>query len=304
VTLGRVRELARKRPEQEFFINRLYGAHLSPYFTVVCLRLGLSPDQVTLVGGTIGALGVALLFLPIGAWSVVAVVALQIGYILDFSDGQVARLTGRTSLAGAYLDWLTHFYIPVGAALATAASIAWSAGWYPYLVLGMLAALELGAFAFSCREHVLIALGRRDPALAATAAYHAALADDARPTDVLDAPAGPAAELTAAGISGRRHAPTWRSIVGELLIYPGAVHLLSVAVLVDLLLQVLGLVLPVPVSARGALVAAWAALLLVHAPIAIRRGHRVITAVETRAAARATAPGAAPTAAPASSDRA
>jgi phosphatidylglycerophosphate synthase len=290
MTLDRVRELARKRPEQEFFINRLYGAHLSPYFTVVCLRLGLSPDQVTLVGGAIGAVGVALLFLPVGAWSIVAILALQVGYILDFSDGQVARLTGRTSLAGAYLDWLTHFYIPVGAALATAASIAWSSGWFGYLVLGMLAALELGAFAFSCREHILVALGRQDPALAATAAYHAALADDARPADVLDAPAGPASGLSAAGISGRRHAPTWRSVIGELLIYPGAVHLLSVAVLVDLLLQVLGVVLPVPVSARGALVAAWAALLLVHAPIAIRRGHRVITAVEARAAGSGPAP--------------
>jgi phosphatidylglycerophosphate synthase len=150
VTLAAVQELARKRPEQEFLLNRLYGAHVSPWFTIVCLRLGLSPDQVTVLGAAAGALGVGLLFLPLGPWSVVAVVALQVGYILDFSDGQVARMTGRTSNAGAYLDWLTHFYVPVGAVLAMAASLAWSSGVFAYLVLGVLAALELAAFAYSC----------------------------------------------------------------------------------------------------------------------------------------------------------
>ena len=119
MSLADVRRLARKRPEQEFFLNRLYGAHVSPFFTVLCLRLGLTPDQVTIVGAAFGAAGIALLFLPLGWWSILGVLAIQVGYVLDFSDGQVARLTGRTSAAGSYLDWLTHFYIPVGAALAT-----------------------------------------------------------------------------------------------------------------------------------------------------------------------------------------
>lgn len=287
MTLSSVRDLARRRPEQEFFLNRLYGVHLSPYLTVVCLKLGLSPDQVTIVGGAFGAAGVALLLLPLGIWSVVAVVALQIGYLLDFSDGQVARLTGRASVAGGYLDWLTHFYVPVGAVLALAASVAWSTGAYVLLAVGILAALELAAFAFSCREHLLVAMARQDPSLSATAAYHAALADDARPADVLQAPDGPAQPLDTGGIRGRRHHPTWRSIVGELLIYPGAIHLLTLAVLADVAVAWAGLIMPSPMPPFRALVlVAWAALLLVHAPIAIRRGHAVITAVEQRAAAR------------------
>jgi phosphatidylglycerophosphate synthase len=286
MTLAQVRELARKRPEQEFFLNRLYGAHVSPYLTVICLRLGLSPDQVTIVGAGFGAAGVAVLLLPLGVWSIAAVAALQVGYILDFSDGQVARLTGRTSLAGAYLDWLTHFYVPVGAALALAASVAWSTGTYLYLVAGLLAALELAAFAFSCREHILIVIARQDPATAGTAAFHAALVDDARPADVLAAPAGPARPLETGGIGGRRHAPSWRSIMGELLIYPGAVHLLTLAVVADVLVEALGLVLPgwLP-PFRALLLIAWACLLVVHAPMAIRRGHGLIVAVEQRAAA-------------------
>ena len=279
MTLRAVRELARKRPEQEFFLNRLYGAHVSPFFTVVCLRLGLTPDQVTIVGAAFGAFGVAMLFLPLGWWTLAGVIALQVGYVLDFSDGQVARLTGRTSAAGSYLDWLTHFYIPVGAALAVAASLAWATGAFVYLVLGALAALELGSFAFSCKEHILVSIQRRDPGLGGTAAFHAALADDARPTDVATAPDGPAAAAAASGgIGGRRHAPTFRSVIGELLIYPGAAHLLTVAVVVDLVLG------PQLAGARAVVLAAWAALLVVHAPLAIRRNHRLIQAVEARAA--------------------
>jgi hypothetical protein len=285
MTLRAVRELARKRPEQEFFLNRLYGAHVSPYFTVVCLRLGLTPDQVTIVGAAFGAFGVAMLFLPLGWWTLAGVIALQVGYVLDFSDGQVARLTGRTSAAGSYLDWLTHFYIPVGAALAVAASLAWATGAFAYLVLGALAALELGSFAFSCKEHILVSIQRGDPRLGGTAAFHAALADDARPADVATAPDGPAAAAASGGIGGRRHAPTFRSVIGELLIYPGAAHLLTVAVVVDLMLG------PQLVGARAVVLAAWAALLFVHAPLAIRRNHRLIQAVEARAAqSRATGP--------------
>jgi phosphatidylglycerophosphate synthase len=278
VTLASVRDLARKRPEQEFFLNRLYGAHLSPFATVVCLRLGLGPDQVTILGAGFGAAAVVLLFLPLGWWSLLAGLALQIGYLLDFSDGQVARLTGRTSLAGAYLDWLTHFYIPVGAALATAASVAWSTGSFPVLVLGVLAALELSAFAFSGKEHLLVAMARGKPHLAASAAFHAALLDDATPADVLAAPAGPAdPSMLGSGISGRRAAPSLRSIVGELLIYPGAAHLLTLAVVADVLLA--GLSLP---PFRGLVLAGWAILLIVHVPASVRRNHALIRAVEAR----------------------
>ena len=280
VSLAAVQDLARKRPEQEFLLNRVYGAHVSPWFTIVCLRLGLSPDQVTLLGAAAGALGVVLLFLPLGPWSTVAVLLLQVGYILDFSDGQVARMTGRTSHAGAYLDWLTHFYVPVAAVLAMAASFAWSSGWFGYLVLGAAAALELAAFAFSCKEHILVSMARLDGRLWRAGAFHAALADDARPEDATEAPDGPPAVAARAGhggIAGRTHAPTLRSLVGELLIYPGAVHVLTLAVVVDTLVAPTAVV-----GLRTAALVGWAGLLLVHLPLTVRRNHALIRAVEAR----------------------
>ncbi len=276
MTLREVQELGNKRPDQEFVLNRFYGRIVSPYLTVLCLRLGFSPDQVTLLGGAFGAAGIALLFLPLGWWSAVAVACLQVGYILDFSDGQVARLTGRTSDAGSYLDRLTHLYVPVGAAFATASSLAWSSESFIVLVLGAMAALELAAFAFAGKEHILIAMLRDDPELGRSREFQVALYDDARPTDVLAAD-GEAGSIVRAGIPGRRHGPSIRSIIGELLIYPGAAHLLTVAVVLDLAVRD-GL----PVPARAGLLAAWAVLLVVHVPIAVLRNHRLIRAVESR----------------------
>jgi phosphatidylglycerophosphate synthase len=278
VTLQRLREVARKRPEQEFAINRLYGAHVSPFFTLLCLKLGLSPDQVTLVGAAFGAVGAGLLFLPLGWWSAVAVAALQIGYILDFSDGQLARFTGRSSVAGSYLDWLTHFYVPVLTALAVAASLAWSTQQFAILAVGALAAVELAAFTFSCKEHILVAMQREEPGLGATAPFQAALRDDARPSDVLTAGAA-SPSANPAGISGRAHSRSWRSLVGELLIYPGSVHLVTLVVLSDLVLDA---VVPGAVATRAALLLLWAAAFPVHLVSSARRNHALIRAVELR----------------------
>lgn len=280
MSLDEVRRLARKRPEQEFVLNRLYGAHISPFFTVASIKLGLSPDLVTIVGGAFGALGVALLFVPIGWWSLVAVACLQIGYILDFSDGQVARLTGRTSVAGSYLDWLTHFYVPVAMAFAAAASVAWATDNILFIIAGTLAALELAAFVFSCKEHVLIAMQRNDPGIASGPGFRAALNDDAHPADVAAAPGG---VTRPAGISGRAHAPSLRSTIGELLIYPGSVHLMTVAVAVDVGFAAAGFA--APVVGRGALLVLWAVVFPMHLFLTGRRNHRVFTAIETRSRA-------------------
>lgn len=270
MTLASIRERARKRPEQEFFINRLYGAHLSPYFTWLCFRAGLSPDQVTLIGGGMGLAGVSLLFLPLGWWSLLAVVLLQVGYVLDFSDGQVARLTGHTSNAGAYLDWLTHFYVPVGAALAIGASAAWASGAFALLILAAVAAVELSAFTFSAKEHVLISMQRNDPSLAQGERFRAALWDDAR------ADSQPAAPASPSGIPGRRGTRSLLGIAGELLIYPGAIHLATLAILFDVAVGSANNF----ASARAALLVLWAGAGVAHIALAARRNHALIRLVE------------------------
>lgn len=66
------------------------------------LRLGVSPDAVTLVG-TLGVIAGALIFFPQGHL-LVGVLVITAFVFSDMIDGAMARQSGRTSRFGAFLD--------------------------------------------------------------------------------------------------------------------------------------------------------------------------------------------------------
>jgi CDP-diacylglycerol--glycerol-3-phosphate 3-phosphatidyltransferase len=66
------------------------------------IRLGVSPDAVTLVG-TLGVVAGALVFFPLGML-LTGVLVITAFVFSDLIDGHMARLTGRTSKFGAFLD--------------------------------------------------------------------------------------------------------------------------------------------------------------------------------------------------------
>jgi CDP-diacylglycerol---glycerol-3-phosphate 3-phosphatidyltransferase len=74
---------------------------ISP-FARLFLRLGISPDAVTLVG-TIGVVGGALWFFPRGEL-LVGVLVITAFVFSDLVDGHMARLSGTSSKWGAFLD--------------------------------------------------------------------------------------------------------------------------------------------------------------------------------------------------------
>ncbi|MBW1604172.1 CDP-alcohol phosphatidyltransferase family protein [Streptomyces sp. JJ66] len=71
-------------------------------FAALLLRLGVSPDAVTLVG-TAGVVAGALVFFPLGEffWGVVTITLFVFS---DLVDGNMARQLGRSSRWGAFLD--------------------------------------------------------------------------------------------------------------------------------------------------------------------------------------------------------
>lgn len=71
-------------------------------------RIGLHPNTVSLLSLAAAIIGIgAILWAPDRLWAqVAAVVWLQVSYVLDYSDGPVARASGRASPFGAYLDLL------------------------------------------------------------------------------------------------------------------------------------------------------------------------------------------------------
>jgi phosphatidylglycerophosphate synthase len=82
---------------------------LSIYITAIFLRLGISANMATgifLINGIIGSI---LLVFPDKRYFFVGMLMMQVWYILDHVDGEIARYRKQTSLTGVYLDKITHY---------------------------------------------------------------------------------------------------------------------------------------------------------------------------------------------------
>lgn len=84
------------------WVNRPAGRLFAAAFSLT----PITPNQVTLVSGAATLLGVGLLAALEPTWWLGLLVwfFLALGFMLDSADGQLARLTGRGSVAGEWLD--------------------------------------------------------------------------------------------------------------------------------------------------------------------------------------------------------
>jgi len=82
------------------------------------IRLGVSADAATAVTWFTGIVAAVAISFPGLASAIVGVVLLQLWYLLDHVDGQIARYHGRASLDGTALDYLMHHTIHLTVPLA------------------------------------------------------------------------------------------------------------------------------------------------------------------------------------------
>jgi phosphatidylglycerophosphate synthase len=108
----------------QIFTDRV-SVMLGAYATRLALKLRLHPSHLTLAGLVIGIASSGLLFesfashnLPI---QLAAVLGYQLSYVLDCADGQLARVTGKTSSSGADLDILVDIAVSWSLASSIAA---------------------------------------------------------------------------------------------------------------------------------------------------------------------------------------
>lgn len=91
-------------------------------------RVGVRPTTLTLTNLVIGLAVATAVITRSGHWSawvgVLALVGWQVAYVLDCSDGQLARGTGQGSAAGARVDILCDVASQV-ALVAALSSVAW-----------------------------------------------------------------------------------------------------------------------------------------------------------------------------------
>ena len=77
---------------------------ISFYITVLFLKLGFSANQVTLLGVAAFALGLVAFTTGGHAFVLLGVVAYSVYTLLDYVDGNVARIRGTSSYFGMFLD--------------------------------------------------------------------------------------------------------------------------------------------------------------------------------------------------------
>lgn len=84
------------------WVNRPLGRLLA----AAAYRVGLSPNGVSVLSAIVSGAGILVVALvePAPWVGALAAVLLVLGFALDSADGQVARLTGRGSKAGEWLD--------------------------------------------------------------------------------------------------------------------------------------------------------------------------------------------------------
>ena len=111
----------RGAPGYSRWINRPAGRQLA----ILAFRLGLSPNQVTLLSGFTSLVGIVVLATAPATVPVGFLVAflLALAYALDSADGQVARMQGGGSRTGEWLDHVIDCFKI--AALHAAVLIAW-----------------------------------------------------------------------------------------------------------------------------------------------------------------------------------
>lgn len=84
------------------YVNRPVGRVLA----AAAYRIGLTPNQVTLVSAVFSGAAIAALALGRPSWPLAVAVwaGLVVGFAFDSADGQLARLLGAGSPAGEWLD--------------------------------------------------------------------------------------------------------------------------------------------------------------------------------------------------------
>lgn len=265
-------------------LRRLYARlvrRLSIRVTRLLLPTGISANQTTVIGVLIGLAGAGLLAVD-RFWAQIAAIALlQLSFVLDFCDGEIARferdVEGRSSgMGGAYLDWVGHYYIPA----LIAGSLGWAllreTGDWWWAAAALVTILSLVRVPYSARDHIMWGVYRDRPEMRESQPMlRAALARMGGDPEELDPQMLEASQQQRmAGAQGR--GLIWRRYTnfGQLIVFPGFVNLVAAAVTIDLVLSV-GDGRVSEVIARGGLLALLGAVHLLHQIRAIAQGFRV-----------------------------
>jgi phosphatidylglycerophosphate synthase len=267
-------------------LRRIYARgvrKLSIRITRVLLPTGISANQTTVVGILIGLVGAGLLSINTFWAQIAAILLLQLSFVLDFCDGELARfereIEGKSSGAGgAYLDWVGHYYIPALMTGALGWAVFHETGDWWWLAAALIVILSLVRVPYSARDHIMWGVYRDKPELRdSEPMVRAAMARMGGDPDALNLEASGAEAM--AGGSGRGWLWSRYTNFGQLIVFPGYINLVAAASLIDMLLS-WGDSSVESIWARGILLGLLGAVHFLHQIRAIAQGFRVTRALQ------------------------
>jgi phosphatidylglycerophosphate synthase len=129
------------------WFDRLVNRKISGVLTRLFLRMGVSPNTITLISMLIGLAAAGCIATGLYEWGVIGALLFQLAVILDCCDGEVARLTFSESPFGKEFDILAdnvvHIAIFVGIASGAYLHGPWEGTSLP-LILGMMTVVANG----------------------------------------------------------------------------------------------------------------------------------------------------------------
>lgn len=134
------------------FIDRYVNRKVSRPLSRLFMKLGFSPNTITLLSMVAGLMGAACFAMGSYRSGILGALLFQLAVILDCCDGEVARLTFAESRLGQELDLVSdnivHMAVFAGIAWGTYEQSPVQAGYLP-LLLGVIAVVSTG-FALWC----------------------------------------------------------------------------------------------------------------------------------------------------------
>jgi|TARA_B100000959_G_C14978719_1_gene622585 hypothetical protein len=116
---------------------------ISAPISYLIVKTPFSANQITVFQEIVGIIGAVLLASIDIKFAVIGIILLQIGYIFDCVDGEVARFKNQQSVRGVYLDLIGHQFVIPMYIFFNSLGVYLRYGYIDAIIMGFLGALFL-----------------------------------------------------------------------------------------------------------------------------------------------------------------
>ncbi len=150
-----VKALSSEKRETDSFIAKNFDRNISLFITKRLVNTSISPNQVTLIGMSIGLAGAFLLSFPKYWFQLLGAFLFLFCVIVDGVDGEIARLKLKESVFGHYLDIITDNLVHVAIFVGMGIGLYKKTGNHLYLTLIWVLLIGFGLCAISVYQCIL-----------------------------------------------------------------------------------------------------------------------------------------------------